>query len=97
MCLDLSGSGWVSMAGCCERGDEHTGCMKGGEYVGQMSDHQRSQFSLAAYCRVFPRELLPFVRSTCPAHVPHISSPEKYKFRRLKLSRTHNNRDRSLT
>jgi hypothetical protein len=32
--LDSSGSGYVPVAGCCEHGNEPSGFVKGGEFLG---------------------------------------------------------------
>jgi len=35
--IDLSGSGYGPVTGCCEHGDEHSGFIKGGEFLDQLS------------------------------------------------------------
>ena len=34
--LDQSGSGWGQVAGTCECGNELSGCIKGGEFLGYL-------------------------------------------------------------
>jgi hypothetical protein len=36
--LDSSGSGYEPVAGSCEHGNKHSGSIKGGEFLRQLSD-----------------------------------------------------------
>jgi hypothetical protein len=45
--LDSNGSGQVPVAGSCEHGNEPAGCMRGGEFVGQLSDCDSLSMQLA--------------------------------------------------
>jgi hypothetical protein len=47
--LDSSGSGYKSVASCCEHGNEPSGCIKGTELFGELSNYRLLKMDYVAW------------------------------------------------